>query len=133
MTTQRSAELIHRKTEAAPPNAQVEPLLKVAPKKEAKPIWQTPTQEARARRLELSSQKPTPGSTLLTVLFLLSFVWVGLVLTGLAWWFLRRLRRRFGPLHLLGAGVLWWLGRYIPPSTLAAFFGVPLFVRLACL
>ena len=95
---------------------------------EATPISPTPTQEAEARRVE-----PTPGLTLLTVLSLVSILWVGLLLTGVAWWFLRRLRRRFGPLHFLGAGVLWWFGRCTPPSTLAAFFGVPLFVRLGCL
>ena len=77
--------------------------------------------------------EPTPGSTLLSLLSPVSVLWVGLLLMGVAWWFLRRLRRRFGPLHLLGAGVLGWFGRYIPPSTLAAFFGVPLFVRLGCL
>ena len=111
------------------PNVQVEPLLeKGARMEEATPISPTPTQEAEARRVE-----PTPGLTLLTVLSLVSILWVGLLLTGVAWWFLRRLRRRFGPLHFLGAGVLWWFGRCTPPSTLAAFLGVPLFVRLGCL
>ena len=111
------------------PNVQVEPLLeKGARMEEATPISPTPTQEAEARRVE-----PTPGLTLLSVLALVSVLSVGLVLTGVAWWFLRPLMRRLGPLHLLGAGVLGWFGRYIPPSTLAAFFGVPLFVRLGCL